>query len=426
MSNTQSNDSLRELNAKLLAEIAELRKKFAEIKIKNDEVPKLKKKVAEDEVEKMKLRQELKARTNELKKTILHYSVVIGKLNAKIVELEKYKSAITKLESENAEFRVRFMKLEQQTQVSEAFEEVIPEVSAVDVPSLPKQTDQLNSEVGQVDTMPSDNANTESLEDKETDAFLDEVHKNKVSDEIRQRNRLLHESANQDSSATNIDRMILENSGEFEKTVPSGNDQSHVILKTEVSVEQDDDMIPEESLDENQIVEQGLIHELCSSISPEDNVSSTEIISSCVSLENLISGSAQHLSYLFETAIKSSQQEILDWYNYSFEFESKVDALMADGRIKDKTARSTIYKEMKPFLPTKITQANLRKKTHRARKHLMLFGKNGIGLDKIKLVSYSATEISKLTNAQIQNVIDQVKKYTSDHQSHMTLIKTVP
>ena len=81
---------------------------------------------------------------------------------------------------------------------------------------------------------------------------------------------------------------------------------------------------------------------------------------------------------------------------------------------------------MKPFLPTKITQDNLRKKTLRARKHLMLFGKNGVGIDKIKLVSYSATEISKLNNAQIQNVIDQVKKYTSsDHQSHVTL-KTVP
>jgi hypothetical protein len=38
----------------------------------------------------------------------------------------------------------------------------------------------------------------------------------------------------------------------------------------------------------------------------------------------------------------------------------------------------------------------------------MLFenGKNRIGLYKIKLVSYSATEILKLTNAQIQNVID--------------------
>jgi hypothetical protein len=38
MSSTQSNDSLRKLNAKLLAEIGELRKKFAEIKIENDEL----------------------------------------------------------------------------------------------------------------------------------------------------------------------------------------------------------------------------------------------------------------------------------------------------------------------------------------------------------------------------------------------------
>jgi hypothetical protein len=35
-------------------------------------------------------------------------------------------------------------------------------------------------------------------------------------------------------------------------------------------VEQNDDMIQEESLDENQIIEQGQIHELCSSISPEE------------------------------------------------------------------------------------------------------------------------------------------------------------
>src|SRR5436853_5664322 len=111
--------------------------------------------------------------------------------------------------------------------------------------------------------------------------------------------------------------------------------------------------------------------EMFTKVNP-DNVSSTEIISSCISLENTISGSAQHLSYLFDTAIKSGQQEILDWYNYSLEFESKVDALAADGRIKDKTVRLMIYKEMKQFLPAKITQDNLRKKTFRARKHLTL------------------------------------------------------
>src|SRR6266516_2932935 len=96
MSNIQSNDSLKELNTKLLAEIGELRKK-----------------VAEDEVEKMKLKQELKARTDELEKTISRYSVEIGKLNAMIVELEKNKTATAKLESENVEFRDRITKVEQ-------------------------------------------------------------------------------------------------------------------------------------------------------------------------------------------------------------------------------------------------------------------------------------------------------------------------
>src|SRR5688572_28910001 len=65
----QSIDSLRELNAKLLAEIAELRKRFAEIKVENDElkdknaeIPDLKKKFSEIESEKV----ELKARIAEL------------------------------------------------------------------------------------------------------------------------------------------------------------------------------------------------------------------------------------------------------------------------------------------------------------------------------------------------------------------------
>ncbi len=98
MSNAQPTmDSLRELNTKLLAEIVKLRKKFAEIKGENAEIPKLRKKVAEDEVKKMKLRQELKARTNELKKTISHYSIEIGKLNARIMKLEKNKTVTAKL-----------------------------------------------------------------------------------------------------------------------------------------------------------------------------------------------------------------------------------------------------------------------------------------------------------------------------------------
>ena len=78
------------------------------------------------------MKRELKNRTDKLEKTIANSSAEIGKLNAIIVELEKYKSAISELESENAEFRVRFMKLEQdhgQTQDSVTLEEAMPGIS---------------------------------------------------------------------------------------------------------------------------------------------------------------------------------------------------------------------------------------------------------------------------------------------------------
>jgi predicted nuclease with TOPRIM domain len=63
MSNAQSIDSLRELNAKLLDEIAELRKKFAEIEGENAEIPELRRKVAEVEAENAKLRQIIEERS---------------------------------------------------------------------------------------------------------------------------------------------------------------------------------------------------------------------------------------------------------------------------------------------------------------------------------------------------------------------------
>src|SRR6266496_5143800 len=95
----QSTDSLRELNAKLLVEITELRKE-------NAEIPELREKLlkfAEVEAEKVELRWEFKARSDELEKTIADYSVKIGKFNAIIMELEKNNAVTTKLKSENAE-----------------------------------------------------------------------------------------------------------------------------------------------------------------------------------------------------------------------------------------------------------------------------------------------------------------------------------
>ncbi len=114
---------------------------------------------------------------------------------------------------------------------------------------------------------------------------------------------------------------------------------------------------------------------------------------SCI--QDIVLDSVQSLSDLFDKAIKSGQKQILCWYYYSLEFENKVKSLTADGEIKDKTARSKIYKELKPFLPN-ITDVNLRKKTERARKILKLFGEGGVGVDKIKYITYSASTISGL------------------------------
>jgi hypothetical protein len=92
-----------------------------------------------------------------------------------------------------------------------------------------------------------------------------------------------------------------------------------------------------------------------------------------------------------------------------------------------------IYKEMLQYLPN-ITLGNLRIQTHRAKNILMLFGEKGVGIDRIKLVTCSASDISRLNNTQIQNIIDYVndrlhvisKTVTNGNdQSHMTSAETI-
>ncbi|PKY60144.1 hypothetical protein RhiirA4_550562 [Rhizophagus irregularis] len=207
----QSIDSLRELNSKLLAEIAELRKVNAELKDKNAEIPDLKRKFAEIESEKV----ELKARIAELLRQAVEESkrrdVENAELKARIEELEKNKTVTTKLESENAEFRDRITKVEQRQMLNDTssnnsspnFNSVADQLSMAthhEKPLVDKKMDTSLPEepiseviakqsVSAVNISVMDQCDQTTLEDKETNAFLDEVHKKKISDEIRQRNR---------------------------------------------------------------------------------------------------------------------------------------------------------------------------------------------------------------------------------------------
>src|SRR4051794_32317208 len=157
----QSNDSLRELNAKLLIEIAKLRKE-------NTEIPELREKLlrfAEVEAENARLKQiiEENARRDsenaELKSRV-------GELEARLALLEQ-------------SLAVDGMALPLgQTQNGEEAMPVVT-VPTVDVPDF--VIDQLNNEV---ERAPSDLDGNEEMVD-----FLDDVYKKSISNEIRERRR---------------------------------------------------------------------------------------------------------------------------------------------------------------------------------------------------------------------------------------------
>ena len=154
----QSIDSLRELNSKLLVEIAELRKENAEIP--------------------------------ELREKLLKFADVEAE-NAKLGQIIEENA---KRDAENAELKTKVARLrhdieemKQQTQVITEVQyacsiedtspvEVIPKISTASIPS--NQCDNVNSS-------PSSVSGQKSLKDREMDAFLESEYKRKVSDEIK-------------------------------------------------------------------------------------------------------------------------------------------------------------------------------------------------------------------------------------------------
>ena len=75
-----------------------------------------------------------------------------------------------------------------------------------------------------------------------------------------------------------------------------------------------------------------------------------------------------------KNSIKAKQEEISSWSRYSERFEDKVMKLRSeDKNLKDKTARSQIYNEMKPYL-IDILIGYLQVMTCKVRKINKLFG----------------------------------------------------
>ncbi|CAG8546972.1 7856_t:CDS:1 [Cetraspora pellucida] len=443
IANTHSIDSLRELNARLLAEIAELRKENAEIKVentelkdKNAEIPDLKRKFTEIESEKV----ELKARIVELLRQAVEESKWRDAENAKL------KNRIEELESENVEFRDRIMKVEQRQMQNDQKGINSSNNSSSNFNSVADQVSKANTHHGKllVDTslpeklipegLPEvtvsavnipvmDQCHQTSLENKETDAFLDEVHKKKVSNEIKQRKqeKKLNQShvLFQDSSSTTSESFHHEADLSMTNTKHALPEQvvkestpkeSSLVLMEPQKIEKKQVNLSEikvAKISYNQKVEQDLICELLEFIRCHGSTSSPNSISSKHIPDvpigaDLTPGSVPHLVHLFDKAEKTGWKEKLRWYYYSEEYEKKVVALISENNISDQMARTQIYDEMEPYLPSKKREY-LRKMTQKAKNIYTLF--KGIGIDKIGVVTSSADAISRLTDAQIQNTL---------------------
>ncbi|UZO11279.1 uncharacterized protein OCT59_002850 [Rhizophagus irregularis] len=139
-----------------------------------------------------------------------------------------------------------------------------------------------------------------------------------------------------------------------------------------------------------------------------------------------IDEASQHLAQLCDKAIdaeeranRANQEEILCWCLYWKDFRVQLDEIISKDKFGEKKARSLLYDSITKQLNLLrkqrsqelglqlryISRDSLRKKTQRAEKIYRLFRK--VGMDKIKYIkSYSANSISKLTNEQIQEVID--------------------
>ncbi|GES79417.1 hypothetical protein GLOIN_2v1620891 [Rhizophagus clarus] len=138
----------------------------------------------------------------------------------------------------------------------------------------------------------------------------------------------------------------------------------------------------------------------------EDQVSLQKIFdttSSISSSEKLVS-TKNGTSDAEGLAMKANQKKILSWYLYAKEFLIMINDIMANGNVSEKKAKGQVYDFIIQQLPD-TKRENLCKQTQRAIKIFNLFEK--IGIDKVQyIITYSANSISKITNEELQKVID--------------------
>ncbi|GES74862.1 hypothetical protein GLOIN_2v1869616 [Rhizophagus clarus] len=355
----------------------------------------------------------------------------IVKLRQIIEENARRDVRVEELEQKNTELEVRLAILEQSSLVmgeqpqndKEVIVEVLPEVTISNIDLSNTAIDQRN------------NVDTKTSEEVEMDAFLVEVNKKNIGDKIRERRRekkVQHKTITKDSSSVTSDlthceedlsmtsaepvtlpEQVVKESTLACKSVTSGNKspvKSSMVDKqapTSENIGMECQKIPY-----NQKMEQDLRQELSFTEVGDSKINKAfDIQIPELSLEAILMGSSevtpQNIVDLFRVAMKLRRKEILYWYCYYKAYEDRVGDVKSKNGVDDKSARTLVYSEIKPLLPD-ITDVNLRKITFRAKKIYILF--DGIGINRIQIISCSVSAISNLSDNQIQDIINDFSK----------------
>ncbi|CAG8704968.1 563_t:CDS:2 [Cetraspora pellucida] len=422
MSNAQSIDLLRELNAKLLTEIAELRKE-------NAEIPDLRRKFAEIEAEKAELNSRIAELLRQAVEENKQHDDENVKLKARIEELEKNKEDSSaeniRRDVEIAKIKVEIVKLKDN---NEENKELTQDIS-------PERIDNVyNSISDQCDNATSCVSDQKSSEDREMDTFLNEARKQSVSDGIRQRNKekkLSKASFNQDQESDTgltINNYISSGTSTSEISARSPCQNSHRKKGAENIVQLIVDGIKDDAQSNDKATP-------CDVISIE-SLCQNSSIDSLLSLAQLFD-KADDAEY---GAICANQEEILHWYYYGKEFLTQVSVIVQDGKgkIGKKKAKGIIYDKMLEHLSIlrkqrseetelrlpEISHKNLQRKTQKAVKIYKLFEK--VGIDNIKYITtYSANSISELTNDKVQDIIDNFSKHNDSDNTDVEEVSSL-
>src|ERR1043165_3796296 len=324
-------------------------------------------------------------------------------LESRIEELEKDRADTDaeniKRDAENAELKVRVAKLEQDSSVVDEQSQDAEDGKVFLLRGRfagPEATKSGAFSKKGTSGDQSNNANTKLTEDDPVNAFLIEQHKKSIGGEkkLALQGELQRESTVQETPSVSRER---KNGQGLIQEISSAK-ENHVtdISETARSRKTDAIDLPEAPK--------------AGAITPG---------ASMIEISQILAQLCDKALTAEECTLEANQEEILCWYHYGRNFVFQEKALCDKNKIGEKKAKGLIYDEVVRQLNIlrkkrsqdtgsplpDISRDSLRKKTQRAVKIYKLFEK--VGIDKVKHIrSYSANEISKFTNDEIQTIID--------------------